>query len=91
MTALRVQPVGAMVFPPAARYPPSCGPQPWQSGVVVGSHWQNEAGPYPLNAAISGLGHVAYGLCPGQSLFDPLAVLDRPGIALMSGGAAVDR
>ena len=69
----------------------SCGQQPWQSGEVVGGHRQYEAGPHPFDAAIDGLGHAANGFGPAEGLFDPLAVLDRLGVALVSGGPTVDR
>ncbi len=38
----------------------------------------------PFEAAIDGLGHA-------ESLFDPFAVLDRQGVTLVPGRAAVDR
>jgi len=46
---------------------------------------------HPLNAAIDGLRHAAYGLYPAERLFDPFALLDRQGVALVSGDATVDR
>ena len=69
----------------------SCGQQPWQSGEVVGGHRKDKAGPNPFDTTIDGLGHAADRLGPAEGFFDPLAVLDRQGIALVSGGPAVDR
>ena len=82
---LRVRPVGATVFALAARCQPSCRQQAGQSGEVVGGHRQDEAGPHPLDAAIDSLGHAADGFGPAEGLFDPLAVLDREGMAFVSG------
>ena len=68
-----------------------CGQQPGQSGEVVSGHRQDEAGSHPLDAAIDGLSHATDGLGPAESLLDALAVFLGQGMALMPGGAAVDR
>ena len=68
----------------------SCRQQPGQSGEVVGSHRQDEAGPHSFDTTIVGLGHAADLLGPAEGFLDPPAVLDRQGIALVSGGPAVD-
>jgi hypothetical protein len=52
-----------------------CSQRPRQSGEVVGEHRQNEGEPHPFDAAIDGVGHATAGLCPVESLFDPLAML----------------
>lgn len=64
--------------------------QSWQPGQVVGGHCKDEAGAHPFEAAIDGLGHAADGLGPAEGLLDAFAVLDRQGIALVPGGAAVN-
>lgn len=61
----------------------SRGQQSLQPGEVVGGHGKGEAGAYPLEAAIDGLGHAADGLGPAESLFDPVAVFDRQGVSLV--------
>ena len=70
---------------------PSCAQQFGQSGEVSGRQRQDEARPDALDAAEYGLRAPADGLGPAKSLFDPLAVLERQSIALVPGGAPVDR
>ena len=62
-----------------------------QLGEVVGSHRQDEAGTYPLDAPIDGLGHASDGFGPAESLCDPFAVFDRQGVTHVPDRAAVDR
>jgi len=69
---------------------PSGAQQPGQPGKVVGGHRKNDAGSHPLNAAIDGLSHATDGFCPAESLFDPLAVFEGQGVALVPGGAAIN-
>ena len=54
--------------------------QPGQSGEIIGGHCQDEAGPYPLDAPMDGLGHAADGLGPAENLFDPFAVFQGQGV-----------
>lgn len=72
---------------PLASIPQQSG----QSGQVIGCHRQNEAGSHPFDAAIDGLCHATDGLGPAEGFFNPLSMLYRQGIALMSGSASVYR
>lgn len=56
-----------------------------------GGHRQNEVGSHPLDAPIDGLRHATDGLGPAEDFLDPLLMLDRQGVALMSGRAPIDR
>jgi hypothetical protein len=68
----------------------SCCQQSGQSGQVICGHRQNEAGSHSFDPAIDGLRHATDGLGPAEGFLDPLSVLDRQGVALMSGSASVD-
>jgi len=69
----------------------SCGQQSGQPGEVVGSHRHYEAGAHPFEAAIDGLGHAADGFGPAEGLLDAFAVPLGLGVAVVPGGASVDR
>jgi len=59
-------------------------------GQDFGDHRHDETGPRPLPAAVDGLRHVTDGLGPTNGLPDPLPLLVKQGIIVVSGGAPVD-
>lgn len=63
----------------------------WVVGSGYGGHRQDEAGSHPFGVTIDSLRYAVDGVDPAEGLFNPISVFDRQGIALMSGGAPVDR